>query len=138
MQNAVDALLFVADVDEDKEVDELFALEDIARDHLLQAALRRLRARPLGVAIARKVHQIPLVVDNEVVDEQGLARLRRRLGQSLAVGEHIDQTRLAHIGSSDKGKLGLGVLRTHTLPRRGDRVFGFLYYHLAFYFFNKK
>ena len=119
---AVDALLLVADVDEDKEVDELFALEDIARDHLLQAALRRLRARPLGVAIARKVHQIPLVVDNEVVDEQGLARLRRRLGQSLAVGEHIDQTRLATLDLPIKANSGL-VSFGHILSRGEEIVY---------------
>lgn len=65
-------LLVVAHIDEYEDVCQLWALQDIAADHLLQLLLHGFGA--LGEAIARKVDQIPFVIDDKVVDEQGFTR----------------------------------------------------------------
>ena len=100
---AIDELLIVTDVDKHKEVGQLPALQHVLRYHLLKFVAHGLGSR--RIAVAGKVNQIPLVVDDEVVDEQRLAGLGRRLGQSLVVAEHIDETRLANVGATDEGKL---------------------------------
>ena len=67
---AVELLLLVADVNEHKDIDKLLTLEDIGAYHAVE--LVTLRLRTLGIAIAREVNEIPLAVDDEVVDEQRL------------------------------------------------------------------
>ena len=99
------------DVDEHKHIDQLFSHENIRTDHLLQLLLHHLGT--FGKAIARKVNQIPLVVDDEMVDEQSLARCSGGFGQPLVVAKHIDKARFAHIASANKSILGLVVLGAH-------------------------
>ena len=111
----------MTDVDEHEGVDELLALQDVRRNHLVELLLHGLRS--LCEAITRKVHEIPLIVDDKVIDEQRLAGRGRRFGKSLAVAEHVDEARLAHVGASDERKLGLGVLRALAYCSRRYREF---------------
>lgn len=69
---AVYLLLLVAHIDEHKDISQLLALQNITAYHLFQLLLYGLRT--LGETIARKVNQIPFVVDDEVVDKQRLTR----------------------------------------------------------------
>ena len=69
---AVYLLLVVAHIDEHEDVSQLLALQNITAYHLFQLFLYGLRA--LCETIARKVNQIPFVVDDKVVDKQRLAR----------------------------------------------------------------
>ena len=55
-----------------KDISQLLALQNITAYHLFQLLLYGLRT--LGETIARKVNQIPFVVDDEVVDKQRLTR----------------------------------------------------------------
>ena len=50
-------------------------------------------------------------VDEEVVDEQRLAWRGRGLGQLLVAREHIDEARLADVGTPDEGVFRAVVLR---------------------------
>ena len=54
----------------------------------------------------------PLLVDKEVVDEQGLSWCGTRLGETLVVAQHVDEARLAHVASSDECKFDFILLRT--------------------------
>ena len=64
----------MTDVNEYEDIGELYTLEDVLRNHLLQFVALRLRT--FGIAITGKVHQIPFLVDNEMVDQERLAGSR--------------------------------------------------------------
>ena len=67
---------------------------------------------PLGIAVARKVYQIPFFVDEEMVDEQGFSRCGRSHGQFGILGQHVDEAGFSHVGAPDKGifrKMSLGA-----------------------------
>ena len=91
-------------VDEQEEVGHLLSLQDITLNHLAQALAVFLA--PLGIAVAGEIHEIPAVVDEEVVDEHGLAWRRAREGQSFVASEHVDEARLAHIAAAYERILG--------------------------------
>ena len=95
------ALRLVTDVDEDKEVGHELAFQDVGGNHLFQLVLGFLAA--LGESVTGKIHQVPLLVDEEVVDEHGLSRHGGCLGQLVIAGEHVYETALAHIASTDEG-----------------------------------
>ena len=63
----VDGLRLMAAVDEDKEAGHLLALQDIGLYDALNLLLSFLSAS--GVAIAGKVDDIPVLVDQEMIDE---------------------------------------------------------------------
>ena len=134
----VNLLLVVAHVDKYKNVSQLWTLQNIAGNHLLQLFLYGLRT--LGEAIARQVDQIPLVVDDEMVDKQGLSRCGRCLGESLVVAEHVDEARLSHVTSADEGilsrnysarvgsyKLDFGVQYTQRVSKKDWVTLGLTY-----------
>ena len=64
-------LRFVADVYEHKEAGELLAVEDIVLDEVLEFV--HLPFATLCIAVAGEIDEVPLLVDEEMVDEQGLA-----------------------------------------------------------------
>ena len=72
----VDLLRFVATVDQDKQIRELFAFQDIIFDDPLDIFASLFS--PLGKTIAREIDQIPLSVDEEMVDKQRFSRFLRR------------------------------------------------------------
>ena len=76
-------------VDEEHEAGELLSAHNVAVDEAVEFLQSRLS--DASIAIARQIHDVPLVVDVEVVDEQRLARLRRSFCQTLALGQHIDE-----------------------------------------------
>src|SRR5690606_29147767 len=54
-----------------------------------------------------KIHKVPGVVDDKMVDGLRLARSVGCLGQALAVRKHVQEGRLAYIGTSDESKFRL-------------------------------
>ena len=111
----VDFLCLQTYIDQQKHVYQLFALQNIAVNHLLQ--FLHLFLGTLGKSVAWQIHQIPLVINNKVVDEQRFTGCSTGLGQILLAGEHIYQARFAYVRTTNKGVLGLGILRTHRLHR---------------------
>ena len=107
----VNLLRLQTDIDQHEDVDQLLALQNVAANHLVQ--LVHLLLGALGKTVAGKVDEIPLLIYNKVVDEQRLAWRGGGLRQLLVVGEHVDKTGLAHIGTTNEGLFGLGILRTH-------------------------
>ena len=93
-------------MNEQEEANEILAARDVALNHLLQ--LGRGLFAALGITVARKVHQMPLAVDAEMVDEHRLARGGRGHGQTLAPRQHIDKTALADIAAANEGVFGKG------------------------------
>lgn len=98
---------FVAAVDQHKEKVESLSLSDVVGNDGGKLAPYGLRGA--GVAIARQVHQPPLLIDQKVVDEFSLAGGCRHLCD-LALREHIDERRLTHIGATDEGKFWLAMV----------------------------
>lgn len=79
----VNLLRIQTDVYEYENVYQLLSLEDIAAYHLVKLLLDGLAS--LGEPIAGQVNQIPFPIDEEVVDEEGLARCGTGFGQSFVV-----------------------------------------------------
>ena len=98
----IDLSYVVTAVDQDKEHHHLLREVDVVSDDLLELLL--CRAGHLCVAVAREVHQVPLSVYEEVVHQSGLSWLAGCHSQLLVAAQHIDEGRLAHIGSSDEGE----------------------------------
>lgn len=97
----VNLLGFMTAVDKEEEVGELCALEDVSRDDFFQACAFGLTS--FGKAVAGQIHEIPFsTIDDEVVDEQGLARLCRGLGQLTVICQHVDEAGFAHVGASNE------------------------------------
>lgn len=106
----IDLHWFVAAVDEQHHARELFAIQQVAVDEFLQLCLTLLAQ--FGIAVAREIDNVPLVIYDEMVDEKGLAWGGRCLGETILLHEHIDQARLAYIRPSDEGVLGHCPRRT--------------------------
>lgn len=129
----VDLLRLEARIDEYEERDELLAIEAVALDHLTErVALCLPRARK---TIARQVHQMPLLRltvgrDEEMIDGERLARFLGCLGQTIVMREHVDERRLSHIASPDKGVLRHRVLRTLLYVRRRDDILRLMDVHV--------
>ena len=63
----------MADIHEDEEVDQSFALRYVLIDQL--AKLLPLLEAPTCIAVARQVHEMPRLIDQKVVDELRLTWL---------------------------------------------------------------
>lgn len=99
----VELLGRVACVDEDKGAAEVFAFEKVFGDEFIELVPHRFR--DLGVAVSGQVNEAPGVVDFEEVDFAGPAGGLGDAGESILVGEKIDQGGFADIGPPDEGKL---------------------------------
>ena len=130
----VNLLGFQAGVYEKEEQGHLFALQDVGGDHVLELLLLLLAA--FGKAVARKVHEIPWAVggtsrefalggtvDEEVVDEDGLAWSGGSLGQLGIAREHVDEGTLSHVASAYEGIFGKGSVRALVHTGTGDEIF---------------
>ena len=102
-------------VNQQKHVYQLLALQYIAVNHLLQ--LLHLFFRALGKTIAGQIYQVPLVINNKVVNEQCFTGCGTGLSQIFLAGKHVYQARLTHVRTTNKGVFGFGILRTHRLHR---------------------
>lgn len=96
----VDFLRFEPDIDQYKQQMELLAAQHVAGDEFREFALQAFRGA--SVAITRQIDQIPLIVDAEMVDKARFARRSRHLGQSSAVGKHIDERRFSHVAAPNE------------------------------------
>ena len=66
--------------------------------------------RNLCKAVAGQVHQIALLVDDKVVDMNGLTGLFTHSGKVLSLEQPVDNGRLTHIGLACKGDFRQPVL----------------------------
>ena len=116
----------------------LLALEHIVGDDF--GELAAFGFRRAGVSVAGQIHQIPCVVDQEVVDEPCLAWRSRYFGQPLPSGEHVDERRLADVAAPDEGDVFQVVLRDlrNALGRAFEFGFGDLHRYLVLYKGTKK
>lgn len=105
----VDLLGFEADVHQHEEIVEPFAAEHIVGDELREGAAYALRRT--GVSVPGQIHEIPGVVDAEVVDKPGFAGCSRDFGESRPAGEHVDERRFADVAAADEGDVAQVVLR---------------------------
>ena len=116
----INLLRLQATIYEDKQVSHLLAAQHIALNHAPELLTGLLAA--LGIAVAREIDDIPLAVDEEVIDEQRLARGGAGLGQGFTPREHIDERRLAHITASDEGILGQRRVRALAIITVADLI----------------
>jgi len=128
-ESEVDFLGFEARIDQNEEVVQLFALEDVVGDELREFAHGRLRGA--GIAISGQIDQVPFAVDLKMVDQTGLSGCPRHLGQPVAPREHVDQRRLAHVAAADEGNVAQVVLGHLTDLRTAALEFCFYDLHAA-------
>lgn len=100
----------------------MWPLQDIAAYHLLK--LFPLPHASACITIAGKVHQIPVPIDKEMVDEDRLAGCGRGFGQMCFARQHIDEARFANVASTDEGKFGQFSLRTLVHTGTANGIFG--------------
>ena len=105
----VDLLEVVPCVEQHEKQHHLLAVQDVVADDLLQF-LTALLAHA-GVAVARQVHEVPGVVDQEVVDELGLAGGGRSVRQAVDPAEAVDQGGFSDIAPSDEGEFRMTDFR---------------------------
>ena len=125
----VDALGLEADVRQHEQEVHLPAAEHVVGDERREPVAHGLRRA--GVAVAGQVHQIPCVVDAEVVDEPRLAGRSRDFGQPRAAGEHVDERRFADVAAPDEGDVAQPVLRDLRDAFGTASEFGFRDFHRA-------
>ena len=123
----VNGLRVVTDVDEDKEAGELFAFEHIVANHL--AKLFHCLFASLGIAVPGQIDEIPIFVDEEVIDAHGLAWCGRGEGEVFPFCQGIDERGFAYVASSDEGIFGASVGRTFVCPWLTADVFSGGYFH---------
>ena len=82
-----------------------------------------------GVAVAREVDEVPLVVDEEVVYELGFAGFDAGFGKVFVAGEHVDEGGFANIATSDKGVFGEIGVGAFAIVAVADDEGCFLYFH---------
>ena len=102
---------FESAVNQNKQASQLFPANHIALDKALQGLHSRLPA--FGVAISGKIHQMPGLVDEEMVDEHGLSWGGRGHGEPFSPGQHIDETGFSGIAAakkSDVDSIGRGSI----------------------------
>ena len=80
-------------------------------DWILREKNRSLLLGRGGVAVARKIDEIELLVEQEIVDKPRLARRSGGLGKLVPSAERIDERGLAHVGFPDYGYLCAALLR---------------------------
>ena len=80
------------------------ATGEVALDH--RGHLRPLGLRHLGVAVARAVDDRLAVGQREAVQQLRPSRCLRRVGEPVALGQRVDQRRLAHVRATDHRDLG--------------------------------
>lgn len=97
---------------------ELLAFDQVVVDHGGEIVL--LLFGNAGEAVARKVNQMPVFINQKEIEQAGFPRGRGYLGKSVSAGEHIDERGLAHIGTPDEGEFGQFGGRAEFLP--GERT----------------
>ena len=90
----------MADVDENEEQEEFLGMVQIVADNILQ--FLAFLVRKFGETIARKIHQIPAIVYEEMVHEPGLAGSSGSHGKLSVSGKHVYQGRFADVRSPDE------------------------------------
>ena len=105
----INFLWFVTDVDEYEEAGQLLALQDVTTDHCFQLFHRLFTT--LCIAVAWEIDDVPLFVDEEMVDAHGFARGGGGECQILPASEGIDERGFAYVASSDEGVFGTSVDR---------------------------
>ena len=118
----VNLLWFVATVHQYEQTHQRFAQQAVALNHHLE--LGALLLARLCKTITGQIHQMPMrvgaCIDEEVVDEQGFAWLLTGLRQFGIMREHIDETGLTHIASTNESVLRDSRLRTLHHVRTGN------------------
>ena len=117
----VDFLGVVAQVYEQKQTSQLLPAENIVGNDAFQLFLRLFA--PFSISVAGKIHKVPTVVDQKMIDQKSLARSCGSLGQSFSSGKHVDERRFAHITAPDKGILRTLFLWTLVQTKTADRKF---------------
>ena len=108
----IELLWGVAAVDEDEDMDEVFAFAEIILDHLLP--FLSLALRHFGKPVAGEIDHIPRIIDVEMVDELRLSGRAGGLGQAVVESEHIDHRGFTDVAATDKSifrSVGCGALR---------------------------
>ena len=76
-----------------------------------------------GIAITRKVDDVPAVVDKKMIDKHRFPGSSRCHGKPLTAGQHIDKAGFAHIRTADKSIFGKASGRTFLHVRVTDDKF---------------
>ena len=106
---AVDLLQVVAGIEQDEQQDEVLAVENVVADDILQ--LFPALVSHLGIAVAGQVHKVPGVVDQEMIDQLGLAGRGRGVCQAFFAAEPVDERRFSDIAPADEGEFRVNGLR---------------------------
>ena len=132
-ESEVYGLRFVAAVDEDKEAGHLLALQNVGLYDALNLFLAFLSA--LGIAVARKIDDVPVLINQEVIDEHGLSRSCGCHGESFTPRQHVDEAGFSNVGTSDEGVFGECPAGAFFNVCIADDEFGACYLHFITCFF---
>ena len=124
----------MAAVDEDKEAGHLLALQDIGLYDALNLLLSFLSAS--GVAIAGKVDDIPVLVDQEMIDEHCFSGGCGCHGKPFPPCQHIDKAGFSNVGTSDEGVFGECPAGAFIYVCIADDEFSACYLHSIVSFYN--
>ena len=89
----------------------------------------------LGIAVARKVDDVPVLINQEMIDEHGLSRSCGRHGESFTPRQHVDEAGFSNVGTSDEGVFGECPAGAFFNVCIADDEFGACYLHFITCFF---
>jgi len=105
----VDLLEVMPCVKQHEKQHHLLAVEDVVADDVLEFLPAFLAHA--GVAIAGQVHEVPGIIDQEMVDKLGLAGGGRSMRQPVDTAEAVDQGGFSDIAPSDEGEFRMTDFR---------------------------
>ena len=109
-------------VDQDKDRNQILPFAQVVLDHLLP--FLPFPQRHFCKAIPRKVDNIPLTVDDKMVQKLGLTGRIGSLGQFFITGQHVDERGFTHIATANEGIFGFIGLRAAGIIRAADDIGG--------------
>lgn len=109
-------------IDQYKDSDQVFAFAQVVFDHFLP--FLSFCQRDFCKAVTRKVHDVPLAIDEKMVQEFGLTGCIGGFCQFFIAGKHVDEGGFTHITAAYKGVFRFIGFRAAGEVRAADNIGG--------------